>query len=88
MLRQLIESEEYKHQIAALGGAARMDDVLLAATWALSTSPEVYDVVKGFRDVRMLKTDALGGADAYRIWFRIDENGEHVHLEFIEAAEA
>ena len=87
MLRQLIESDTYKKQVAALGGAERMDDVLLAATWALSTSPEVYEVVKGFKDIRLLKTDEIGGASAYRLWFRIDENGQHVHLEAIEAAE-
>lgn len=65
-----------------------MDDVLLAATWALSTNPEVYSLVKGFRDIRLLKTDAIGGTQAYRLWFRIDENGEHVHLDYIEAVEA
>ena len=32
----------------------------------------------------MLKTDARGGAGAYRLWFRINENGQHVHLEAIE----
>lgn len=87
MLRELIESQTYREQVAALGGAERMDDVLLAATWALSTNPEVYETVKGFRDIRMLKTDAIGGAGAYRLWFRVDEDGQHVHLEAIEVAE-
>jgi hypothetical protein len=83
--RQLIESKEFSEQAAALGNLPRLDDALVGVTWALSTNPEVFDVVKGMKDVRMLKTDPHAGLPPFRIWFRIDENGQHVHLLAIEA---
>ena len=43
--------------------------------------------MKGTRDTRLLKTDALGGLPPLRVWFRVDEDGQHVHLEYIEAVE-
>lgn len=85
--RTLIESKAYAEQLTALGGAERLDDILRLALWALTENPEVFDIVKGFKDIRLLKTDAIGVALPFRIWFRIDEGGEHVHLEYIEAVE-
>ena len=87
MHRTLIESAEYTAQLTALGNPERLDDVLCGVSWALSTNPEIYDIVRGFQDIRLLKTDSFPGAPALRIWFRIDENGQHVHLEAIEAIE-
>jgi hypothetical protein len=86
--RTLIESPTYSQQLASLGDPERMDEIVRGVTWALCRNPEIYDVVKGYRDIRLLKTDAYPGAPALRIWFRIDENGQHVHLEYIEAVEA
>lgn len=83
--RELIESESFTNALEEVDSIKRLDDVLTAAYWALSTNPEVYEVVRGFEDIRLLKTDPLGGLPGFRIWFRIDENGKHVHLEFIEA---
>jgi hypothetical protein len=80
--RTLIESDRYRQKLAALGDAQRM-----GVTWALCNNPMVYEVVKGMRDIRLLKTDAFPGAPAVRIWFRIDEDGAHVHLEDIEPVE-
>lgn len=85
--RELIESAVYTAALKALGDPERLDDALSGAYWALATNPEVYEVVKGLRDIRILKTDPLGGVPALRIWFRIDEGGHHVHLEMIEAVE-
>ncbi len=87
MQRTLIESDRYREQLAALGDARRMDDLLRGVTWALSVNPEVYAVVKGMKDIRLIKTDEFPGAPALRVWFRIDEDGQHVHLEEIEAVE-
>lgn len=64
-----------------------MDEVLCSVTWALCTKPEVYDVIRGVRDMRLLKTRSFPGAPSLRIWFRIDEDGQHVHLEEVEAVE-
>lgn len=85
--RELIESSSYSAALKALGDPERLDDALNGAYWALATNPEVYEVVKGFRDIRILKTDPLGGVPALRLWFRVDERGQHVHLELIEAVE-
>jgi hypothetical protein len=82
--REIIESSEFTQQLLTIGDVERLDDALTGVYWALSTNPEVYDVVRGFRDIRLLKTDAIGDVPALRIWFRIDENGKHVHLEYIE----
>jgi len=85
--RTLIESPTFASQLAAIGDAERMDDVLRGVTTALSTKPDVYDIVSGMRDIRLLKTRRFPGAPALRIWFRIDEDGQHVHLEAVEAIE-
>lgn len=85
--RELIESAAYSASLSALGNPERLDDALRGAYWALSTNPEVYEINKGLRDVRVLKTAPLGGLPSYRIWFRIDEGGQHVHLEDIDVVE-
>jgi hypothetical protein len=82
--RELIEGAHFAAALTEIGDIKRIDDVLAGVYWALSTNPEAYEVVKGFADIRLLKTDPLGGLPAFRIWFRIDENGQHVHLEYIE----
>ena len=85
--RELIESAEYSAGLQALGDPGRLDDALRGVYWALATNPDVYEVVRGFKDIRIIKTDPLGGVPALRIWFRIDEGGHHVHLELIESIE-
>jgi len=85
--RELIESAAYTASLKALGNPERLDDALRGAYWALSTNPEAYEISKGLKDVRVLKTAPRGGLPPYRIWFRIDENGQHVHLEDIDPIE-
>lgn len=88
MERTLIHEPTYAYALKALGSdIQRLDDALTGIEWALSTNPEVYDVVKGTVNTRLLKTDALGGLPPLRVWFRIDEDGHHVHLDYIEAIE-
>ncbi len=88
MERTLIHEVTYTAALRELGtDIRRIDDALTGVEWALSTNPEVYDVVKGTQDTRLLKTDALGGLPPLRVWFRIDENGHDVHLDYIETIE-
>jgi hypothetical protein len=88
MQRTLIHEATYTYALRALGlDIQRLDDVLTSVEWALSTNPDVYEVVKGTQSTRLLKTDALGGLPPLRVWFRISEDGQHVHLEYIEAVE-
>jgi hypothetical protein len=87
MERTLIHEPTYVAALEQLDSdLKRLDDALTGVEWALSTNPEVYDIVKGTRDTRLLKTKALGGLPPLRVWFRIDETS-HVHLEYIEAVE-
>ena len=85
MHRTLIHDHTYTAALAALSqNLRRLDDALVGVEWALATNPEVYDVMRGTAYTRILKTDALGGLPPLRIWFRIDEQGQHVHLLYIE----
>ena len=81
MNRTLIESENFTNQIQELGDFERLDDALTGVYWALSTRAEVYGPV--FRDIRLLKTDPLGGLPALSVRFRIrDEDAvELLHVE-------
>lgn len=55
-----------------------MEQVHAGIEWAISKRPEVYDVVDGTEDIRLLKTiSGLG------VWFRIIDN-EKVELLHIE----
>jgi len=82
--RTLVQSAAYTKAFDSLGDARRIDEALTGALWALSTRPEVYDIVKGYADIRLLKTKPAGDVPALWIWFRIDADGKNVHLEFIE----
>lgn len=84
--RQLIESLSYTDGLAALGDTRVIDDALTALIWALSIKPEAFPVVPGMADIRLAKTDPQMGTPIprIRIWFRIDEDGQHVHLEHVE----
>lgn len=84
--RQLIESSGYTDGLSALGDLRVIDDALTALTWALSTNPEAFPIVPGMTDIRLAKTDPRPGEPIprIRVWFRIDENGQHVHLEHVE----
>jgi hypothetical protein len=88
MERTLIHERTYEHALAQLGtDIRRLDDALTGVEWALATNPEVYEIVRGTRFARLLKTEPLGGLPPLRVWFRIDEDGHHVHLDYIEAIE-
>lgn len=88
MERTLVHEPTYAYALQVFGkDIQRLDEALTGVEWALSTNPEVYDVVKGTVSTRLLKTDALGGLPPLRIWFRINEDGNRVHLDYIEAIE-
>lgn len=88
MERTLIHESTYTRALEELGhDLQRLDDALVGVEWALATNPEVYDVIRGTADTRIVKTDALGGLPPLRVWFRLDEQGQHVHLLYIEAVE-
>ena len=62
-----------------------MDDALCGAEWSISVNPEIFEVVSGMEDVRLLKTrEITTNNSGFRIWFRIDDDGQRVHLLYIE----
>jgi len=87
-MRTLIHHENYKKQCELLGGYARMMSVHAAIEWALSIKAEVYDVIEGTDDIRLLKTNSAGDATdlelpGFAVWFRI-KSGKEVELLHIE----
>ena len=61
-----------------------MDDALRGAEWAISANPEIFEVVSGMEDVRLLKIALGDGLPGLRIWFKIDDDGQRVHLLYSE----
>jgi len=85
ILREVVESAEFEAARDSLGNVERLDEVLRAVYWAVSKNPEAYEVVPGLADVRLLKTDPLGGLPGFRIWFRLLGPAGPVELLLIEA---
>ena len=83
MPRTLVHSHLYTSQLQSLGDLRRLDEALTGVEWALATNPEIYPVVDG-TNVRLLKTDLLGGLPVFRIWFEISDDGQVVSLLYIE----
>lgn len=80
-MRTLIHTDNYEQQCEQLGGYTRMEQVHAGIEWAISKRPEVYDVIDGTEDIRLLKTiSGLG------VWFRIidDETVELLHIEKLQ----
>ena len=80
------EADTFKECVdSVVGSFRRWDDALTGITWALTYNPNVYPIVQGMRNVRLLKTDEAGDLPALRIWFWIDESAERVELLFLDA---
>lgn len=78
----VIESTTFSQQ---LGQPPRVDDAFTAVYWAVSTSPETFDVV--FNDIRLLKTRSVNDLPALSVWFRIDSSNT-IELLFLELTNA
>ena len=79
-----VASSAYTEQLQAIGNYRRMDDALEGISWALGENPKVFGIVDGMKDVRLLKTDIAGDVPALRIWFKIDDQQEKIHLLWVE----
>ena len=80
-MRTLVHTDNYQRQCEQLGGYARMDQVHTGIEWAICSRPEVYAIIDGTKDIRLLKTiSGLG------VWFRIidDEQVELLHIEKLQ----
>ena len=85
--RELVESDQFADWIDGFSHA-RLDEVLRAILWAVSTNAEAFPIVEGFKDIRIVKTSAIEFGPSMmpglRVWFRIAENNQQVYLEHIE----
>ena len=81
----LSETDAFRKCAEELGNYRRVDEALVAVTWAFNNNPHVYEVVGGMEDVRLLKTDSVADCPALRIWFRIDEEAERLELLYFES---
>ena len=83
-LRQFRESKEFSDAFAAIGDPRDVDDALESLVWSLTENPEEWPILPGFQQLRIAKTDATENMPRLLVFFQVDENGEHVHLLFIE----
>jgi hypothetical protein len=86
-LVNLIEEESFKLAVSKLGGAKRIDRALEAYVCALARKPEAYEIVPGWKTLRIAKTNAIelseNSIPPLIVWFRIDDKG-NVRLLWIE----
>ena len=83
----LVEADGFRKSVEALGSYRRLDDATTGLYESLCSSPEVYPVVEGMKDVRLCKTDDAGNVPGMRWWFRIDAAGERIELLWVEKIE-
>jgi hypothetical protein len=89
-VRTLIEGPGFEAQLAVLGGTEFADRVLSGITWGIATYAEAFDLVPGFQDLRIAKTDEFEDANLtivpLRIYFKI-LNADEVLLFWVERAD-
>ena len=76
MPRNLIESAAFTRMLAELGDVKRLDDVLRGVCWSIHINAEDWPVVRGFKRVRIAKSDGYGDTPKLRLWFRVLNNDE------------
>lgn len=62
--------------------AKALDDALAAISWALCNNAEDYPLVRGYKSLRVAKTDPIRRLPPLRVVFTI--NGDAVNLKWIE----
>lgn len=85
---QLVESELFSKQLSELGDVERLDEILRGVLWGIATKPEAFDLIPGFRFLRLAKTREFDvpwrkPLPSFRIWF-IDYGVGTVELLSIE----
>ena len=80
-LYTLIEDQNYTNQLVQLRIDV-LDDGLLAAQWALSSSPESYPTVRGYPEIRLCKITTKD-MKVLSTWFILRAEDQDVHLLYI-----
>lgn len=82
------ESPEFTEQFSNLGNLENLDEVLRGLQWGINTDPEEFDLVPGFSELRVAKTDIYhrpnGNIPRLRVFFAYKRNSEVVELLWIE----
>ena len=87
--RNLRESASFAEAVEILGGAEIIDEAMESLVLAIAARPEIFDIIPGFKSLRMAKTDPITHSDhdipPCRLTFRIvdDENVELLWIEQI-----
>jgi hypothetical protein len=84
-IRTLIESKEYVKAFTKIGDAERLDFALVGLTWAIATNPADFELVPGFQNIRLAKTDPVKDVPRLIIWFSVLSPDE-ILLRYIEVS--
>lgn len=84
-IRTLIESEEYRIAFQKIGDAKRLDDALIGLTEAIAINPADWEIVPGFKTIRLARSASIKGVPRLRIWFSV-QSPDEILLRFIEVA--
>ncbi len=82
-IRTLIESKEYAVAFNKIGDAKRLDDALIGLTEAIAINPADWEIVPGFKTIRLARSAAIKGMPRLKIWFSV-LNPDEILLRYIE----
>lgn len=82
--RQVLETQCFTDQLAAIGPLPRMDEAIAAVQLILTENAEVFPLLRNFKSTRLAKTKAVGGLPALNIWYSIEEEAAQVLLLYVE----
>jgi hypothetical protein len=89
-VRTLIEDPAFTRQLEVLGDIRFADRILNGVTWGISTFAEEFEIVRGYQDLRIAKTDEFDTQDGaivpLRLYFKIIDEDE-VLLYWVERAD-
>jgi hypothetical protein len=89
-VRTLVEHPGFTKQLATLGDVRFADRILSGVTWGISTFAEEFDLVPGYHELRIAKTDEFdsteGSTVPLRIYFKI-LNDREVLLYWVERSD-
>ncbi len=84
-MRTLVPLSLYNSLSSQVANRRELDDALAAVYWALRNKAEDYPIMRGYRTLRMAKTDAVRDIPALYVIFSI-KNENVVELRYIEVA--
>ena len=59
VLRELVEQAPFTEATDSFSKYDRRNEVIRGALWAIATNAEAFPITKGFKDIRILKTDPI-----------------------------